>query len=277
MKSSFGWKRLPVNIFRNVARRREDVESPQARERYELLKQICSLNRRMSWLHRIQGVDISRAFEYTEALVRLRSVPYGCLLDIGSYRSPFPMFMAQRGYRVFLLDIDPAISQQTIWARKVLDDEASWLAVQADGTRLPFPDLSFDAVSCISTIEHFPGDGDILMAREIGRVLRSGGGCFLSFPYSTVARDGKWGRWFQRWYDLPTANARLIQPSGLSLVAHGFLIGGIIGKIADIWYAQPRLLRHALSWSHIFLFPTAFRKDTPSQYDARILWLFLQR
>lgn len=253
------------------------MKPPRARERYELLKQICSLNRRMSWLHRIQGVDISRAFEYTEAFVRLRSVPYGYFLDIGSYRSPFPLFVAQQGYRVCLLDIDLAISQQTIWARKVLDDDTSWLVVQADGTRLPFSDLSFDAVSCISTIEHLPKDGDMLMAKEIGRVLRPGGRCFLSVPYSTVARAGKWGRWFQRWYDLPTAKDRLIQPSDLSLVAHGFLMGGMVGKIADIWYAQPRLLRHTLSWSHIFLFPTAFRKDTPSQHDARVLWLFLQR
>lgn len=265
-----------MDIFKNVARR-DDVKSPQARERYKLLKQICSLNRRMSWLHRIQGVDISRAFEYTEAFLRLRSVPYGNFLDIGSYRSPFPLFIAQQGYRVRLIDIDPAISQQTTWAHKVLEDDTFWLAVQADGTRLPFPDRSFDAVSCISTIEHLPEDGDILMVREIGRVLRTNGRCFLSVPYSTVAREGKWGHWFQRWYDLPAAQARLIQPSGLSLAAHGFLMGGIVGKMADIWYAQPRLLRHALSWSHILLFPTAFRKDVPSQHDARVLWLLLQR
>ncbi len=253
------------------------METSRVRERYETLKHIYFLNRRMSWLHAIQGVDISRAFEYTEAYVRVASVPHGRLLDIGSYRSPLPLFIAQQGYQVCLVDIDPAISQQTRWARKTLDDRFSWLAAQADGTHLPFPDFSFDVVTCISTIEHLPGDGDIYMAREIGRVLRSGGRCFLSVPHSTVAKAGKWGRWFQRWYDLPTAIARLVEPSGLSLAAHGFLMGGVVGKVADIWYAQPRLLRHILSWSHILLFPTAFKKDTPSQHDARVLWLFLQR
>lgn len=254
------------------------MEIPQVRERYESLKHIYFLNRRMSWLHAIQGVDISRAFEYTEASARLASAPQGYLLDIGSYRSPFPVFLARQGYRVCLVDIDPAISRQTRWACRALDNRFSWLAAQADGTRLPFPDRSFGVVTCISTIEHLRGDADTHMAREIGRVLRDdGGGCFLSVPYSTVARVGRWGQWFQRWYDLPTAIARLVEPSGLSLSAYGFLMGGVVGKMADIWYAQPRLLRHALSWSHILLFPTAFKKDTPSQYDARVLWLSLQR
>lgn len=253
------------------------METPQTRKRYETLKHIYSLNRRMSWLHAIQGIDISRAFEYTEAWAKIDSVSNGYFLDIGSYRSPFPLFIAQHGHWVCLVDIDPSISEQTKWANKVLGDRVFWLAVRADGTCLPFPDCSFDVVTCISTIEHLPGDGDIYMAREIGRVLRNKGGCFLSVPYSTVARVGKWGRWFQRWYDLPTAIIRLVEPSGLSLTAYGFLMGGVVGKIADIWYAQPRFLRHALSWSHILLFPMAFEKDTPSQYDARVLWLFLQR
>lgn len=253
------------------------VETFRIRERYEILKRIYFLNRQMSWLHAIQGIDISRAFEYTEAYVRVASVPHGCLLDIGSYRSPFPLFMAQQGYRVCLVDIDPVISQQAKWAYKVLGEHFSWLAVQADGTRLPFPDFSFDIVTCISTIEHLPGDADVSMAKEMSRVLKTGGKCFLSVPYSIVPKSGKWGRWFQRWYDLSTATARLVEPSGLSLAAYGFLMGGIIGKIADLWYSQPRLLRHVLSWLHIFLFPMAFEKDMPGQHDARVLWLLLQK
>lgn len=260
-----------------VSLERGVMGTPQVRERYETLKRIYFLNRRMSWLHAIQGIDISRAFEYTEAFAKLASVPQGYLLDIGSYRSPFPLFLAQQGYRICLIDIDPAISQQMKWAYKVLDNCSFWLATQANGTRLPFPDSFFDIVTCISTIEHLPGDADICMAREIGRVLRGGGKCFLSIPYSTLARAGEWGRWFQRWYDLPTAITRLVEPSGLSLTAYGFLIGGVVGKIADIWYTLPRPLRHALSWSHILLFPTLFKKDTPSQHDARVLWLFLRR
>ena len=267
-----------MGIIGNVTAEEEGLmETSEIRERYEILKRIYFLNRRMSWLHAIQGIDISRAFEYTEAFTRLASVPQGYLLDIGSYRSPFPLFLARQGYQVCLIDIDSAISQQTKWVRRALDACSFWLAVQADGTCLPFPNSFFEIVTCISTIEHLPEDADICMAREIGRVLKSGGRCFLSVPYSPIARAGKWGRWFQRWYDLPTATTRLIEPSGLSLAAYGFLIGGVVGKMADVWYTLPRLLRHAISWSHILLFPTLFKKDTPSYHDARVLWLFLRR
>ncbi len=247
--------------------------------RYQSLKTIYKLNRRMSWIHRLQGIDISRCFEYAEAYVRLALVQKqkGRVLDIGSYRSPFPAFLVQQGYQVVLVDLDPVVMKQKKWISKVTGNSTSYLIIRADGTRLPFLANSFDFVTCISTIEHVPGSGDRAMAMEIGRVLRPGGYCFISVPYSTPAKIGVWGRWFQRWYDIPTAMENLVEPSGLSISAIGFLMGGIVGKISDIWYSLPRPIRHLLSWSHIFLFPKFFEKDTPGQYDARLLWILLQK
>ncbi|MEM2676271.1 MAG: methyltransferase domain-containing protein [Candidatus Bathyarchaeia archaeon] len=247
-------------------------------DRYGILKQIYLLNSRMSWTHKLQGIDISRCFEYTEAYINLASTGLRePILDIGSYRSPFPAFLLQQGYRVSILDIDYCVTLQKRWVCRAIGCDEKLSIVIADGTRQPFSNSSFYTVTCISTIEHLPGNGDTHMGREIGRILKPEGVCFLSVPYNVVTKEGKWGKWFQRWYDLPTAISRLVEPTGLHLISYGYLIGGAIGKLADMWYAMPRLARHLLSWMHIFLFPAAFAKDSANQQDARVLWLLLQK
>ena len=47
-------------------------------------------------------------------------------------------------------------------------------------TRLPFDDASFDLVTMLAVLEHLDHPGDIL--RECARVLRPGGGLFLTVP-----------------------------------------------------------------------------------------------
>lgn len=246
--------------------------------RYKILKQIYLLNARMSWMHKIQGVDISRCFEYTEAYLQLMTTGLsGSVLDIGSYRSPFPAFLLQKGYKVSIIDVDHSVVLQRKWIRRAIGDRERLFIILGDGTRQPFSDSCFDIITCISTIEHLPKDGDVHMAREIGRILKPGGYSFFSVPYDISAKEGRWGKWFQRWYNLSTAISRLVESSGLHLISYGYLMGGKIGKLADIWYSLPRIVRHSFSWSHIFLFPFAFEEDDASEHDARVLWLLLQR
>lgn len=251
------------------------IQVQQIHSRYQLLKSIYRLNVRMGLLHAMQGVDISRCFEYTEAYLRMAPVAGEQILDIGSYRSPFPAFLIQRGCHVSLIDIDRTVARQKRWIARAVGIDARSLVVVGDGTRLPYPSESFDCVTCISTIEHLPGDGDINVAKEIGRVLRAEGRAFISVPYAPVMREGKWGKWPQRWYDIPGAFSRLVDSYGFTLLDYGFLLGGVAGKIADAWYALPRLIRHSLSWMHIAFFPSLFRRDTADWADARVLWLLV--
>jgi ubiquinone/menaquinone biosynthesis C-methylase UbiE len=61
--------------------------------------------------------------------------------------------------------------------------------VQGDSERLPFPDGSFDAVTCANSFHHYPRQ-DLAVA-EFRRVLRPGGTLLLVDGH----RDGPWG-WF---------------------------------------------------------------------------------
>jgi SAM-dependent methyltransferase len=65
----------------------------------------------------------------------------------------------------------------------------------ADARALPFADGAFDAIACISVIEHIPADGDVRAMEEMWRVLRPGGVLHLT---TNVAR-----RTVELWMDRP--------------------------------------------------------------------------
>lgn len=96
----------------------------------------------------------------------------------------------------------------------------------ADARSLPFPDGAFDAVACVSVIEHIAGDGDRDAMAEIWRVLRPGGVLHLTTNVAARAVDvhtdrpvygepdggatGPEGVFFERWYSRATLEARLL-------------------------------------------------------------------
>lgn len=98
----------------------------------------------------------------------------------------------------------------------------------ADARALPFDDGSFDAVACVSVIEHVAGDGDAVAMAEIWRVLRPGGVLHLTtnvaaapgevrtarVVYDTEgtgdAAPGAHGAFFERRYSEETLASRLL-------------------------------------------------------------------
>jgi len=65
------------------------------------------------------------------------------LLDVDSSGSIFPLKMARAGFKVTAVDMRPYCKIHP-----------NLKFIRADLKRLPFPDNFFDAVTCISTIEH---------------------------------------------------------------------------------------------------------------------------
>ncbi|HEX2504252.1 MAG TPA: methyltransferase domain-containing protein [Miltoncostaeaceae bacterium] len=76
------------------------------------------------------------------------------------------------------------------------DEIARWRALDPaldlrveDARALSFADRSFDAVACVSVIEHVEGDGDAAAMAEIWRVLRPGGVLHLTTNVAARAHD----------------------------------------------------------------------------------------
>jgi SAM-dependent methyltransferase len=90
-----------------------------------------------------------------------------------------------------------------------------------DGERLPFPDRTFDFLTNIGSLEHFPNPAEGL--REMLRVLKDSGAAALLLPNSYYLADILWRVWrtgygpshkqvlerfatYREWYDFIEAN-----------------------------------------------------------------------
>jgi len=92
------------------------------------------------------------------------------VLDIGSGRGGYARKFVREGARVVALDITDELFQKINGVKFVL----------GDAMKIPAKDNTFDFIFSSSIIEHV--NKPELMIREIGRVLKNDGVCYLSFP-----------------------------------------------------------------------------------------------
>ena len=109
------------------------------------------------------------------------------LLDAGSGVTYFPYFLRAQNPRIEVTCFDSNASYHPMFeaVNQTMDEtkvkfEEGWLQ------KLPFGDKSFDAVCCISVLEHTSNYGEIL--DEFARVLRPGGLLVLTFDLSLDGR-----------------------------------------------------------------------------------------
>lgn len=121
----------------------------------------------------------SRIWEYPWLWFQLESLANQNLrvLDAGSERSPFPWFLAIRGFEVIVSDI--SLDYWGMWRAASKKLGAAPKLQILDSQNLNVPTASIDIYESISIIEHVPNKTAALA--EAARVLKPGGLLLLTF------------------------------------------------------------------------------------------------
>lgn len=175
----------------------------------------------ITWRSYLLGLGGSRYFEYPWVLGQLdRLGPRRRILDVGCGPSFLPAHLADRGHTVVPADYSLAelawqIERAAVPRRR---REHQLQPAVLDATHLAVADCSFDAVLCISVLEHVSDSGDALAVAELARALRPGGLLLLTLPYAPSYREAtppyRSGA-HMRLYDAQRLDERIMRPSGL--------------------------------------------------------------
>jgi len=165
--------------------------------------------------------DLARDWEYAHVLVEFErlvrasagSRPIERVLDVGGGNSPVAYLLAERGFRVVVVDPDPVV----IDAVRCNSRELQWgdrlIALRPEHGRVPMFDAAFDCALSISVVEGVLRRDRPRFFGEIARTLRPGRSLLLTFDYGDEARFVG---------DPPTTVAEverdLVRVSGLELV-----------------------------------------------------------
>ncbi|MDA8165330.1 MAG: class I SAM-dependent methyltransferase [Desulfobacteraceae bacterium] len=127
----------------------------------------------------------SKRWEYPWALELAGLSPGSRVLDAGCGASIFPVFLAASGMTTIASDVQlpPRLDRQ----HHVFVEY-----IRGDLGALPLADSVFDAVFCISVIEHLEENGALMALQEVRRVLRPGGRLLLTTDYGEDAAAEIW-------------------------------------------------------------------------------------
>jgi len=165
-------------------------------------------------------LDIARLIEYPKAISYLKPEKRDRILDIGCGSSCFPTFLCRfYGPEIILIDIEVRSLKMQYTAEKNithLNNGTKIHLVRADARYLPFRKKTFTKIYSISSIEHVPY-GENMVSEEIERVLRDGGVCVLSFPYSAQPKEPQTVPYYMKWYTDSDVETNILEPSNLKI------------------------------------------------------------
>ncbi len=175
-----------------------------------------------------------KRWEYPWALGRAGLQPGERVLDVGCGHSVFPLYLAHFGVAVTALDLD-----LDAHLGAPLGLAVDWLP--GDMTRMPLPDATFDAVFCISVIEHLTEEQIPLAMAQMRRVLCPGGRLLLTTDFFENAGAEIWYEGADRRFKVDWGifdEARLMRHI---LGAPGFVVEGEVDLSVDWARVKPRM------------------------------------
>ncbi len=132
----------------------------------------------------------ARQMEYAfvlRALARFSAArTINSILDVGSGPSAFPLLLASKlAARVTAVDSDKEIVDAVAGLRL-----PGCAYAVSDMRRLPLPDRSVDAVTCVSVLEHVPRAEGVRAVSEMLRVVREDGIVVITVDYRSLGPGG---------------------------------------------------------------------------------------
>lgn len=129
--------------------------------------------------HQYDGIkefeaQVEELFVVRPFLYRLATIPNPRILDVATGTGRLPWFTLQMPrFHGRMVGLDASSKMLALAAEKLAGYGWRVSLVQGTAVPLPFPPHSFDAASCLESLEFFPSDEAAL--REMARVLRPGG------------------------------------------------------------------------------------------------------
>lgn len=131
-----------------------------AAQRYDTIKQFSALDD--AWL--LAG----------PMMLKLRDVNGPLVLDVATGTGRFLLALLNHSrFQGFVIGLDLARNMLRHAEQKLATHAGRYALIWQDAQRLPFPDETFDAVTCLEALEFTPAPHQILA--EMTRVLRPGG------------------------------------------------------------------------------------------------------
>ena len=143
------------------------------------------LGRRMVvWLYDVTAHKYDEIKQYDEEmegffvvrplLFQLRHKPAPLILDVATGTGRVPLFVLEwPTFNGRIIGLDAAEKMLNLAVEKLRPFGNRAMFIQQTADNLPFPDESFDAVTCLEALEFFPSETDAL--QEMVRVLQPGG------------------------------------------------------------------------------------------------------
>jgi SAM-dependent methyltransferase len=147
----------------------KELQHPSWRNLLRRMDQLLARDE-ISYLHP------SKRWEYPWALEQAKLLPGNRVLDAGCGLSIFPVYLATIGMRITACDVELPVRLDRLHGCFVE-------YIRGDLTALPLADSTFDAIFCISVIEHLEEHRAFNAMGELRRVLRPGGRLLLTTDY----------------------------------------------------------------------------------------------
>ncbi len=254
------------------------INTEKGRVAIKRLHELAAFEQGLDFRQAIKGLDLYRSVEYFWFLLHVDIATPARVLDIGSWRSPLPSFLASKGWEVVSLDVEEGCEIQRTYARKKgLTTLRPFVVPHFTGRiKYDLPSDRFDLITCICTIEHFENEGDMDTISEIHRLLAPGGTAFLTAPYGSKYSEHRHFKWFERRYDLNALQQRLFQQAYASRELL-FFGDHRSARYIKYYWKLPSAARFVLGRFWLPCAKNLLASDRATQEDARLCGLVLRK